>query len=182
MIQSRRILSVIILLCIFMVSSCGSKDSSAGSSVSGNGKPQQQDILAESQKTRQELAGNVAAANALLSTVSADGVPLDSTEIIRSSNGDAPSSYKPHGQMVSEKYKSYRKKTGYVVDSTPDSKTAKEPAAVITSNPQSQQTGSGSSTDPQASDQTNRNSSSSSGSSSSSTSSSSSVAGSSTGR
>ncbi len=174
--QLRRTLPVFILLCIIMISSCGEKESNAGASVSGNGSPQQQDILTESQQTRQELAGNVAAANALLSTISADGVPLDSTEIIRSSNGDAPSSYKPHGQMVSEKYKSYGKKTGYTVDTTPDSKTTKEPEAVITSNPQPQQTSSSSSTAPPASDQTNQNSS---ASLSSSTSSSSSSAGSS---
>ncbi len=136
---------IFILFSVFAITSCGSKENTASATVSANGEPQQKDILVESQQTRQELANSIATANSILATVSADGVPKDSTDIIRHSSGEAPSSYKPRGQMVTEKYRSYRNRSVTTVDSTPDTITKKEPSAVITSNPQSSQTGSSSS-------------------------------------
>lgn len=136
---------IFILFCVFAITSCGSKENTASATVSANGEPQQEDILVESQQTREELANSIATANSILATVSADGVPKDSTDIIRHSSGEAPASYKPRGQMVTEKYRSYRNRSVTNLDSTPDTITKKEPSAVITSNPQSSQTGSSSS-------------------------------------
>ena len=151
-----RTLSIIILFCMLALSSCGSKESSASTTVSENGKPEQVDIIAESQKTRQELANNVAMANSMLASLSADGVPADSTDIIRHTSGVAPSNYKPQGQLYNNRFTSHSAKT-YSVSIEPDSITT-IPPAVITSNPQPTQPPSAPSAPEQAHTNTSANS------------------------
>ena len=143
--KSSCVILIFILFSVSVITSCGSKENTVSATVSANEEPQQEDILVESQQTRQELANSIATANSILGTVSDDGVPKDSTDIIRHSSGEAPSSYKPHGQMVTEKYRSYRNHSVITVNPTPDTITKKEPSAVITSNPQAPHTNSSSS-------------------------------------
>ncbi len=100
----------------------------------------------ESQQTRQELAESIAAANSLLSSVSENEAATESSESSSQYVGDAPASYKPRGQMVTQKYRSYSKHYVTTVTPTLDSVTTKEPDAVITSNPASGQKDTGSGT------------------------------------
>ena len=151
--KSSCVILIFILFSVSVITSCGSKENTVSATVSANEEPQQEDILVESQQTRQELANSIATANSILGTVSDDGVPKDSTDIIRHSSGEAPSSYKPRGQMVTEKYRSYRNHSVITVNPTPDTITKKEPSAVITSNPQAPHTSSSSSSSESPSDQ-----------------------------
>ena len=71
-----------------------------GQNNSGNGT----DIIEESQLQRQKLRESINNARALLDSSSGSGTSSESTDIIRHTNGAAPSSYKPHGQLYTRTY------------------------------------------------------------------------------
>ncbi len=130
-----RTLSILLLISMFLLASCGNKKTDAAPPEADTNAPQKTDILTESQQTRQELEGNMAAANSLLASVSSDEVPVDSTEIIRHATGDAPSTYKPTGQMVTKKYRRFTDKSYTYVSTEPDTITTRNSETVMNVNP-----------------------------------------------
>lgn len=124
-----RTFSLFILMSIFMLSSCGSNDTDAATGVSQNGTPEQVDIITQSQQTRQDLTDNIATAQSMLSSVSSDEAPADSTEIIRHTSGTAPETYKPQGQMVTYKYRRYNTDAILTHNTGPDTITTRIPSS-----------------------------------------------------
>ena len=104
----RYTIALILFFTITILSSCGDNSKTdAGSTDGGGTEAQHTDIITESQNTRKQLDANIQSAQAMLSSVSANGEPVDSTDIIRHTTGEAPAGYKPRGQMASSKYGRY---------------------------------------------------------------------------
>ena len=74
-------------------------------SSQGN-KEQKPDIIEESRAQREKLQQSIANARAVLDSSSGSASSSESTDIIRHTNGAAPSNYKPHGQLDTRKYDS----------------------------------------------------------------------------
>ena len=135
-----QVIVYLILISSFLLSSCGSSDNNAATASSDAETSQEVDIITKSQQTRNDLANNIATAQSVLSSVSSDGVPVDSTDVIRHTSGTAPSTYKPQGQMATYKYRRYNTDSILSHSTGPDTITIR--------NPQSQQSSSSSSTAP----------------------------------
>ena len=65
-----------------------------------------QDIIEESRLQREKLRESINNARAVLDSSASTGSSSESIEIIRHTNGAAPSNYKPHGQLDTRKYDS----------------------------------------------------------------------------
>ena len=95
--------SLIFILGFIFIISFGDRTAYAASNDGGNGKT---DIIEESRQQREKLRESINKARAILDSPSSSdsGELRDSTEVIRHSNGAAPSSYRPHGQRDNHSY------------------------------------------------------------------------------
>ena len=81
-----------------------SADTQAYAASGQKGNAENTDIIDESRAQREKLRESINNARAVLDSSSGSGSGEDSTEIIRHTNGAAPSNYRPHGQLYTRTY------------------------------------------------------------------------------
>ena len=107
--MNKRLISAIILTMLIMLPAADMRAYAASGS---------QDIIEESRIQREKLRESINNARAVLDAAASTGSSSESIEIIRHTNGAAPSNYKPHGQRDTRKYDS--SKIYNSSNSTPD--------------------------------------------------------------